>query len=173
MVAMTESFAVEKSVAGSSSIVATELCPKCSSRRGISSSTMHPVSTGSWKGVVVQVASRCSKAVDIGKEEFPPSWAEFLLPPRNLHGDPLYLKDGALVELFKPILTRRTKVVQEPPGMRAKRLVPGHFFCQTGCNRLALAETYLSHKAWLSRAQAEWNQQWCEQEGHGAKKQAK
>jgi len=33
-----------------------------------------------------------------GKEEIPPNWVEFPLPPGSLHGDPMCLKDEASIE---------------------------------------------------------------------------
>jgi hypothetical protein len=88
-----------------------------------------------------------------GKEKFHPSWEKFILPPGSLHGDHLFLKDGALV---KPLHTnshqKKVGGLSFHMGLDIKRLVPGVFVCQTGCNRLALFRAYLSREAWPRRA---------------------
>jgi hypothetical protein len=88
-----------------------------------------------------------------GKEKFPPIWPKFILPLGNLHGDSLCLKEGAPVE---PLHTNSyQKKVGGPRchmGLEIKRLVSSIFVFQTGCNRMALVEAYLSHEAWTSIA---------------------
>jgi hypothetical protein len=88
-----------------------------------------------------------------GKEKFHPNWDKFLPLLGSLHGDHLCLKDGASV---KPLHTNSHQKKVGGPSFHMeldiKRLVPGIFFCQTGCNRLALFRAYLSHEAWPRRA---------------------
>jgi hypothetical protein len=102
---------------------------------------------------VVQVVS-CLFIVDDGrKRKISSQLGEIYSSTGKLHGDPLCLKDGALVEpLHTNFHQKKVGGSSFHMGLDIKRLVMGVFVYQTGCNRLALFGAYLSREAWPIRA---------------------